>query len=71
MGLQNISKRDMMQLLVLPLVFILIFMVGVSIFIILDINNYWLDAGWCFITAIILGIVVVFFAQKKIKVRYK
>jgi hypothetical protein len=70
MWIQKISKQNLTEILVLPLIFILVFLAGISIFIIFDQESYMLYAGWCFTTGFITIIVIGVYTYLRIKAKY-
>lgn len=61
MLLREIKKINIIEILILPLIFIAIFIAGMIIFIQFNLNNYLLYTGWCFISGVIvIGIIGIY-----------
>ncbi len=69
MWLREITKQNIIEILLLPLIFIVIFIAGITIFITFDLDNYMFFAGWCFASAGILMVIVVIYSYFYLKSR--
>jgi hypothetical protein len=58
MLIREIHKKNLIEIIILPLIFISIFIAGTIILTMFNILNYMIYAGWCLISGIMLMIIV-------------
>jgi hypothetical protein len=63
---RDISKFNLLEILILPLIFIMIFTSGAILFVSMGIINYSVYAGWCFGTGAIVGGVVLYYSYRSL-----
>ncbi len=71
MIIREISKKNIIEILIFPLIFALIFFAGLYALIELKINNYFAYAGWCTISGLILFLIIFFYVYRTLSVRPK
>lgn len=54
MLIREITKQNIKEIILLPLIFILLFIGGSTVFLVFNIYDQILYASWCFISAIIV-----------------
>ncbi len=64
---REITKQNLIEIIVFALIFIIIFIVGSSVFLIQDINNYNIFAVWCIITALISMVIIGSYSYIKLR----
>jgi hypothetical protein len=67
MLLRKISKQNIIEILLLPIIFVIIFLAGVFALVQLNINNYLAYASWCLITGIIVILIVGFITYRLLR----
>ena len=67
MQIPEISSENIKDILFLPLVFILIFIIGSTIFLVLNITHYYVFATWCFSAAAVVIGLVLLLSYRKVK----
>lgn len=55
---RKITKQHLIEILILPIIFVLILMVGIYLLLSLNINDYFVFTGWCIIATIIVIIII-------------
>jgi hypothetical protein len=67
MLIREISKQNIIEILILPLVFIMIFIAGIFLLVFLEIFDYVVYTSWCLFSGIIVIAIIAYFTYLKIK----
>lgn len=64
---RKITKQNLIEIIVIAIIFIIIFIIGSSVFLIQDVNSYNIFAVWCIITALISMVIIGSYSYIKIR----
>ena len=64
---REITKENLMELLISAAIFIIIFIVGSTVFLLMEMENYNIFATWCMITALISMVIIGAYSYIKLR----
>jgi hypothetical protein len=67
MLIREISKQNLIEIIAFPLIFIMLFILGIYLFVYLELLDYVLYTSWCLISGVIVVAIIFYFTYMKIK----
>jgi hypothetical protein len=58
MLLRKITKQNIVEILLLPIIFVMIFGLGLILLVFLDVQNYLVYTAWCLISGVVVIVLI-------------